>query len=163
MTIISTLAASVISLIYVGMCFGSPILSFIAQRTSSYNATIVSAGIAMLAVFTALIFECFNVNVMSICFILVGVFSAYQILAIYKVSTYVNPNFASVATALANMIIMSFGYGFHSIIGVVINYTQDDLVKAYTYGISVIPIALIIGIIGYFIVSVSKQYGKDGI
>jgi hypothetical protein len=49
-----------------------------------------------------------------------------------------------------NMIIMSFGYAFHSVIGSVIDfYGGLDETKALVYGIGVIPITLSVGIIGF--------------
>ena len=52
---------------------------------------------------------------------LVGICCAYQILAIYKASTYVREEVAGLTTAVANMIIMIFGYAFHATIGAVVN------------------------------------------
>lgn len=83
---------------------------------------------------------------------MVGVCSAYQILAIYKASTYVPEQIAGITTAVANMIIMSFGYAFHTTIGVVVNsFGGIKVASAFIYGLGIIPITLGVAVIGFFI------------
>ena len=78
---------------------------------------------------------------MTISFLIVGVCCAYQIIAIYKASTYVPEYVSGLTTAVANMIIMSFGYIFHTIMGLVVNaYGGVDTAQSFVYGISVIPL-----------------------
>lgn len=138
------------SMIFIGMCFGAPVLSYIAEKTDSYLGAIIGAGIFMCAVFAALVAGIFTVDSMMVSFILVGVSCAYQIIAIYKASTYVPEHVAGLTTAVANMIIMSFGYALHTIIGLVVNaYSAASGALAYTYGVSVIPVTLLIGVVGF--------------
>ncbi|MCP3659712.1 MAG: MFS transporter [Bacteroidetes bacterium] len=145
----STLAATLCSMIYVGMCFGAPFLGLIAEKTKSYIGTIVACGIIMAIVFIALILFDLPIQIIGTGFVLVGFCCAYQIIAIYQISTYVNKNIVGLTTALANMIIMIFGYAFHSLIGVTINIMGGvNSPKAFLFAISIIPIALLIGIFG---------------
>ena len=145
-----TVAASLPSMIFIGMCFGAPVLSLIAEKVGSYVATIIGAGILMLACFTLLLVWPLSVGVISVSFVLVGVCCAYQILAIYKASTYVREEVAGLTTAVANMIIMIFGYAFHTIIGLVVNAMGGPNVsEALVYGIAVIPVALFLGTSGF--------------
>ncbi len=136
------------SMIFIGMCFGAPILGIIAEKTGRYIGSIIGAGIIMLAIFIALVSGILTVSTITLSFILVGICSAYQILAIYKVSTYVPESVTGLTNAVANMIIMSFGYGFHSVIGFIINKFGS-----YTYGICIIPVTLAIGVTGFTIFS----------
>jgi len=146
------------SLIYVGMCFGGPALGFITEKTGRYLDSIIGAGIVMLTVFIALIAGLLSTSAMTIGFVLVGISCFYQVLAIYKASTYVPENVAGLATAVANMIIMSFGYVFHTIIGLVIDVSVEaGVTKAFAYGISVIPITLGVGVIGFLILSYQEK------
>ena len=139
------------SMIFIGMCFGAPVLSIIAEKTGNYIGSIIGAGVFMLATFIALIAKMLTTSSIIISFILVGVCSAYQILAIYKASTYVPKNVAGLTTAVANMIIMTFGYVFHSSIGFVVNaYSGVSQVQSFIYGVGIIPLTLGIGIIGFF-------------
>ncbi|KTD25209.1 MFS transporter [Legionella maceachernii] len=146
-----TLASYLPSMIFIGMCFGAPVLSFIAEKTNNYLGVIIGAGIAMMLVFLALISKQFTANTMALSFILVGVCSAYQILAIYKASTYLPEQVAGITTAIANMIIMSFGYAFHTSIGFLIHtFGGSGVSSAFIYGLSVIPLTLAIAVIGFF-------------
>ncbi|KTD36060.1 major facilitator family transporter [Legionella nautarum] len=153
-----TLASYLPSMIFIGMCFGAPVLSFIAEKANNYLAVIIGAGIAMMLVFLALISQQLTVNTMAIGFILVGVCSAYQILAIYKASTYLPESVAGITTAIANMIIMSFGYAFHTTIGLLINtFGGPSLSSAFIYGLSVIPLTLALAVIGFFALSYQER------
>ncbi|HEV8050945.1 MAG TPA: hypothetical protein VGP47_00505, partial [Parachlamydiaceae bacterium] len=85
-----------------------------------------------------------------ISFVIVGICCAYQILAIYQASVYVREEVAGLTTAVANMIIMIFGYAFHTAIGTVVNAMGGpNAPDAMNYGLTVIPIALGIGTIGF--------------
>lgn len=153
-----TVAASLPSMIFIGMCFGAPVLSLIAEKVGNYLATIIGAGIVMAASFILLL----NVNlptaIISLCFVLVGVCCAYQILAIYKASTYVREEVAGLTTAVANMIIMIFGYIFHTTMGNIINMMGGPTAsQALQYGIAVIPIALCIGTFGFIILLTQEK------
>lgn len=141
------------SLIFVGMCFGAPVLSFIGEKSSNYLTVIVGAGLMMLLSFVVLLSGYLTSNGMIIAFILIGTCCAYQILAIYKASTYVPEQVAGLTTAVANMIIMSFGYAFHSAIGLLINiYGGTKVSTAFIYGVAIIPICLAIAVTGFSII-----------
>lgn len=145
----NTLAASLPSMIFIGMCFGGPALSFIGERTGNYLGTIIGAAVAMSIVFWILLSGLLSPFTISVGLIIVGVSCAYQILAIYKASTYVHESVAGLTTAVANMIIMIFGYGFHATIGFVIKAAGGPSAhNAYVYGIAVIPITLVLSVIG---------------
>ena len=146
----STLAASMPSMIYIGMCFGSPVLSLIADKAGNYLVTIIGAGVTMAACFSLILFSQLSPGALSLGLVLMGVCCAYQILAIYKASTYVRLEVAGLTTAVANMIIMIFGYAFHAIIGGTINMLGGATeAQPLVYGLSVIPIALCIGVCGF--------------
>ncbi|MGB4191501.1 MAG: MFS transporter [Rickettsiales bacterium] len=154
----NNVASSLPSMIFIGMCFGAPVLSLIAEKTNNYIGTIVFAGIAMAAIFTILIFNKLSTNAISFSFIIVGICCAYQILAIYKASTYVADNVVGLTTAIANMIIMIFGYFFHSIIGMIIKiYSTESSSEAFIYGIGIIPVALLIGSAGFITLSYKNR------
>lgn len=153
-----TLSASLPSMIFIGMCFGAPVLSLIADKAGSYLATIIGAGIAMAVGFALLLAWHLSYSIVSVSFVIVGVCCAYQILAIYKASTYVRSEVAGLTTAVANMIIMIFGYAFHTAIGTIINALGGPTVSAALfYGVAVIPIALCLGSGGFVILLVMDK------
>lgn len=143
-------AAGLPSMIFIGMCLGSPLLSLIADRVGSYLGTIIAAGVVMTACFSFILFSQLTSGILTLSFILVGICCAYQILAIYKASTYVREEVAGLTTAVANMIIMIFGYAFHSMIGGIVNVMGGPHTsEALMYGVAVIPIALCLGTCGF--------------
>jgi predicted MFS family arabinose efflux permease len=151
------IAAGMPSMIFMGMCIGAPILNLIAEKCG-YLLTIISAGIVMSVCFFFLLSTHIDATLLGLNFGLVGVASAYQILAIYKASTYVKEEVAGLTTALANMIIMIFGYGFHTAIGGIVNHmggTQES--EALIYGVSVVPIALVLGTVGFIVLLRSEK------
>ncbi len=148
------LANSLPSMIFIGMCFGAPLLSLIAEKSGYYLGTIIGAGGLMALIFVLLVTHVLSVKSISLCFVLVGICSSYQILAIYQASSYVPPQVIGLTTAVANMIIMSFGYFFHSTIGLIIHsYPKIDPALAFTYGISVIPITLTLATLGFLVLA----------
>ena len=146
------IATSLPSMIFIGMCFGAPILSFIAEKVNSYLGTIIAAGLLMGALFFGMLMWNLSPTALSITFVLIGICCAYQILAIYQVSTYVPEKVAGLTTAVANMIIMIFGYAFHSTIGATISATGGATnPQALMYGVLVVPVALLIGTTGFIV------------
>lgn len=156
-----TLAASIPSMIFIGMCFGAPVLSLIAEKSGNNLFTIVGAGITMAISFSIMLYLHLTSSALSLTFIIVGICCAYQILAIYKASTYVREEVAGLTTAVANMIIMVFGYAFHATMGGVINAMGGPSVsQALMYGISVIPITLCLGSCGFIFLLVTDAKDK---
>lgn len=146
----STAAASLPSMIFIGMCFGAPVLTLIGEKIGGYLSTIIGAGIAMTVSFFLLLALQLSPGIISLSFVVVGICCAYQILAIYKASTYVREEVVGLTTAIANMIIMIFGYAFHSIIGIIVNAMGGpSSSQALVYGVAVIPIALCLGTMGF--------------
>lgn len=145
------------SMIYMGMCF-APLLSRIAEKSGCYLGTIAGAGIMMFGVFAMLVMGVLTENSITVGLLVVGLCCAYQILAIYKASTYVSENVAGLTTAVANMIIMSFGYAFHSVIGIVIKiFSEAGDSVSFAYGIAVIPITLAVGTAGFLLISYQER------
>jgi predicted MFS family arabinose efflux permease len=145
------LSASLPSLIFVGMCFGAPILGFLGEKTQKPLPPIIGSAVLMAAIFFALCFWRFSLAPLSVCFIIVGICSAYQVLVIYLATTFVKEELAGLTSALVNMIVMVFGYVFHSSMGAVVNLSGGPTNQgALLLGLSIIPCALILGGIGFF-------------
>jgi predicted MFS family arabinose efflux permease len=146
------------SLIFLGMCFGSPILSLIAEKTGQYSGAIIISGILMLTVFIALTASVLDVTSISVGFVLIGISCAYQIIAIYKATQYVRNEVVGMTTAVVNMVIMSFGYAFHSIIGAIVSaYGGSENPLALIYGVSFISVCLAIAVVGFSILAMNDK------
>jgi predicted MFS family arabinose efflux permease len=156
-----SLASSLPSLIFIGMCFGAPVLSLIAEKTGNHLLTIIGAGAAMALGFILLLAYPLTSGLLSLNFVIMGVCCAYQLLALYKASTYVREEIAGLTTALANMIIMVFGYVFHTTMGGIINSMGGPTTsQALIYGIGVIPVALLLGSTGFILLWVREKKDK---
>ncbi len=158
----NSLATSLPSMIFLGMCFGAPILNWIAEKIKSHLAAIVGAGILMSLCFGLLLCTTLRPSVITFNFIVVGACCAYQILAIYKASTYVREQVAGLTVAIANMIIMIFGYAFHSAIGYIVNLMGGPNTSAALFcGISIIPIGLVLGLFGFSSLWIQERIVKN--
>ena len=155
------LAASLPSMIFIGMCFGAPVLSLVADKSGNYLATIIGAGLTMAVSFSFLLAWHLSSGAVSFSFVLVGICCAYQILAIYKASTFVREQVAGLTTAVANMIIMIFGYAFHTAIGMTVSAMGGPTSsQALFYGVAVIPVALSLGTIGFVVLFIKEKAQK---
>lgn len=144
----NTAAASLPSMIFTGMCFGGPILGFIGEKIG-HLTTVLFSAVVMMGLFILMLVGDVSMPILRISLIVIGIACAYQILAIYAASTFVDESVAGLTTAVANMIIMIFGYAFHSVMGLVIKSCGGtSSVEALQYGVSVIPIALFISTLG---------------
>ena len=148
------------SLILLGLAIGAPILGLIAERTEAYYRLIIISGIVMCVGFVLIFMQVASPTILVLLFIIIGIFSSYQTLIIHKSCTLVPENFVGLTTACANMVIMIFGYFFHTIIGKLIEirsinglYTFNSLVS----GISIIPICLFIASCAFIYISIKDQ------
>ena len=139
---------------YIGMGFGAPLLSNIAERTNSHLKVIISSAIIMLLSFTLFMTIKLPIYVIFPVMFLIGMCSSYQILAIYKATTFVKSNIVGLTTTFANMMIMLFGYFFHSVIGYLVDiFGGSNSQEALTIGISTIPLSLLVAAIGFILIS----------
>ena len=153
-----TVATSLPPLIYFGMCVGSPLLAAIAEKFKAYYEVTIGCAVIMAVIFLTFILCRPSATVIGVIFFIIGLLSAYQVLAIYMNSKNTDERYSGLVTALTNMIIMAFGSFFHFIISRVMNIFWDGKVVdnlavyepiSYVYGIMVIPITLIIAFIGF--------------
>jgi MFS family permease len=159
-------AASLPSLIFLGMCFGGPILSLIAEFSGSHLLVMLFSALAMGGGFTLLLSGILTPFYVSVLFVVIGICCAYQILALDQVSKQVEPRQTGMATALANMIIMIFGYLFHGAIGKVVAVFSEPTQfvasnAALMKGVAVIPTGLFIGAMGVLWVIQSRVPSRN--
>ncbi len=152
--------------IFFGMLIGSPLLSYVADKTKAYYALIILCAFGMAFDFIFLLMGWGTVFTLSLVFWSVGVLCSYQILVIYKATTYVKSNLVGLSTAIANMIIMPFGYVYHTGIGEVMNLFGDERAlgdigdygkDAFAAAIGLIPLGLCVGGFGFILVVLSER------
>jgi hypothetical protein len=143
------IAASLPSLIFLGMCFGGPILCYLAERKNRHLEVVLGSAFVMAIIFSAMLLTRLNTSLLAGLFLIVGMCCAYQILIIYKVSTLVGSGLVGIASSAANMIIMIFGYVFHSSIGQIVGrFGGYENTKSLSIGIMIIPISLSVSAFG---------------
>ncbi len=146
----SNVAAGLSSTLFLGTCFGSVLLSYIAARINNDSLTIFMIGCVMAIGFIILLLGVGNVATLSITLAIIGGCCTYQTYAIFKASTYVSERAVGLTTAVANMIIMLFGYAFHTTLGILINANGGSAsASALKSGIAIIPIGLVLGALGF--------------
>lgn len=168
-------AAFLPSLIFLGMCIGAPLLGSLVEKVGGYYKLLIASGFIMFVIFVAILLGMGNTALLSVGFISLGIFSAYQILAIFKATTYVRQELIGITTAWSNMMIMVFGYLFHSSISLMIHYfwdgtmiTNPDTLRmvplynatAYQAGLTIIPVGLLCGAMGFL--RLYRQEKKKG-
>lgn len=151
-------ANSIVATILTGMCIGSIIVPYIAEKARSYYGTTMTSGIIMACCFGVLLTGMGNIPVLYMISLIIGICSAYQVVIISHISTYVKESLSGMAAAVSNMIVMSFGYVFHKLIAYIIEHNSQvklvDSMATYGYndyikGIAVIPAAMIIAVCGF--------------
>lgn len=154
-----TIAAGLPSWIFFGMCFGGVFLSLVAKRVKNDMLVVFFCGLIMMLAFLGIITQTIPTSPLLLkgVFFVIGLMCAYQILAIANVSLHVKPQFAGLTSAVANMIIMIFGYLFHSGIGIILHQFNNSMF----YAISIIPAALFIACIGFGILSMSHSQRRQ--
>ncbi|MDC0865033.1 MFS transporter [Rickettsiaceae bacterium] len=150
-----------IASISLGMCVGCIILPYISDKTRMHFGVTMLSGFVMLICFIHMLTGDATVNSLYCACFIVGVFSAYQIVIIPKIVTFVSEERSGLAGSVANMIIMTFGLLFHKSIGVSLNVLDNggstvSGIKtyssyAYTASVSIIPIAIAIALVGFIL------------
>lgn len=159
-------ASTLPSFVFLGMCFGAPLLSYWASKSKAYYQIIILSAGLMLAGFLGLMMATIPAGYLSAILFLIGFLCGYQILVIYKASSYVPETLVGLTTACANMIIMIFGYFFHTIIGRTMDFFWSGTMEAgrrlysseaFLSGLSIIPITLAIAAVGFIWIFFSEK------
>ncbi len=147
------------SLIFFGMCFGSPFLAYIGERTRRYTFIVQVSALLMGICFIALLATTLPLWGIQASFFLVGILSAYQVLVMHINSMRVDSKYSGIVTAVTNMVIMSFGYVFHHLIGRIMNtyWAGENVdgirvypIEAYDNGLMIIPLGLFLAFLGFY-------------
>jgi predicted MFS family arabinose efflux permease len=163
-------STTITSFVYVGMCFGGPILTLTATALRSTNFTIFLTGILTVAVFAILFYipaQYFNFISSAAVMFFLGILCCYQVLVFIAVSNAVDKNSTGLAIAVANCVNMSFGHFFHTIIGSAFESSWDRAVTDYgsplythenfIYALAIIPICCFIGQFGFALLEIKSK------
>ncbi len=114
------------SMIFIGMAIGTSLVGYVTAKTQKYYDIITISAVGMILCFFIILHSKITCNIMVYTtLILIGIFSAYQITLLSKVGIIASARLVAMTTAIANMIIMSFGSIFHAAIGHIVNYYSN--------------------------------------
>lgn len=150
------------SMIFFGFCFGAPLLGYVGEKYKKpYTIMILTALLMGMIYVGLLMFKTTNITLLYAVMITIGVLCAYQIFMIFINTRVVKPHLVGISSSFTNMVVMSFGVVFHSVIGWIMvknwdGYTLNDVPvyseQAYIYGLAIIPIALLISFVGFMMI-----------
>lgn len=159
-------ATALPSLVFFGMCVGCALIGTVEKYVRSLTDAILLCSFVMLGGFVSVLILDLSVLVMGVLLFIVGLFCAYQLFVINKACQYVDEDHIAITTAYANMVIMVFGYVFHTSIGSILQAFWDGTVQdgvriygaeAFKYGMATIPAGLMIGAMGYLFIRVAEK------
>ncbi len=149
-------AASLTSFIFIGMIFGGPILTFIAQKYNAYYSIAFLCGLLMSICFVLVIFykQYFGFYTIMITMFIVGICCCYQVL-VFTIGALIMPvSLTGVTIAFLNCINMLGGSFFHTVIGRTLDFMwlgqeENDVrvydLNSYSIAISIIPLFCLVG------------------
>ncbi|WP_226988823.1 MFS transporter [Anaplasma phagocytophilum] len=158
------------STVFVGSCLGSLAFSFMLNRSvDGFKIIIYCGGFTVLAFGLMLMGHCGTGISAFVLLLIIGISSAYQLVTVCQAISYVGPESVALATAVSNMIIMVFGYFFHTAIAAIVNaywdgamsdghaiYGSDVLVKS----MAVVPLGALIGMLGVWIFKLREKQAE---
>ena len=160
-----TIADSLTLSILFGMFIGCIILPYIADKTRLYLGVTLASGTGMIVCFVYILSGSANEKSLYYICLITGIFCAYQVVIISKIATYVSEERSGMAAAVANMIIMTFGWVFHNAIGISLDKSWDGVLvnglksyspDAFVTSISIIPIMISLAVVGFTMMGISN-------
>ncbi len=148
-------AASLVSFIFVGMLFGGPVLAFLSKKTGNYWV-IGACGTGLALAFLLLLSNTLTSNwSLSILFFTIGIMCCYQVIVFAAGSTLVLPQQLGVTVAFLNCINMLGGSFFHTLIGKIMDFSQNPVVhqdgvrqyslEHFQHALSIVPLCALAG------------------
>lgn len=158
-----TVAASMTSMIYIGIAVGSPLITYLSDRLQNRTLFMKGGALFSFVIYLAVIYlPHVPVSVMYVLLFMGGVSFAGQILSFVFVAQAVPLYASGVAISLTNMIVMSSGVIFEPLIGKLLSahntLTVDKSllpyypVSDYQLALSAIPISLAFAFILAFVI-----------
>jgi predicted MFS family arabinose efflux permease len=167
----ATQSTTITSFVYVGMCFGGPVLALAAGLLRSANLMIFLTGVLTIAIFIILFYLPPLSFIMSaVLMFTLGILCCYQVLVFTVVSSQVEASSAGLAIAVTNCINMSFGHFFHTTIGNAFQASWDGSLSEtgnalynidnFIYALAIIPICCFIGQFGFAFLAIKGRHSN---
>ncbi|WP_174133304.1 MFS transporter [Wolbachia endosymbiont of Atemnus politus] len=153
------LASLLPSLVFIGFGVGAFFLAYLLEKyPNKHYEVIIACSFAMITSFLLLFTQVGGLYVVLPALLVIGFASGYQIVTLYKALSYVNNNLIGLTTAVSNMIVMVFGYLFHTGIAKIVDLYWDRAViqgnpiygtKLLIEAMSIIPVCLLLAVFGF--------------
>lgn len=161
-------STTITSFVYIGMCFGGPVLTIFSEFFKSSYFMIFLTGLFTIVIFLILFYSStISFFSASALMFLLGIFCCYQVLVFNITGNLVHKNHGAIAIAIVNCINMSFGHLFHKAISILIEYNWDGVLNDsglpiynrgdFIMGIGIIPVACFSGMLGFIYLSLKTR------
>lgn len=157
------------SIIYSGMVFGGPLIALILERYKSYSKLIALSGIIMALSSLAIMYLKPGFAGVAIFLILIGFFSAYQVLVFGMVTERTPQWLGGTMIGIVNMINMISGIAYPILFGNLLEFFWDGrtiggvpFYGEYAFNMSMMSLfaGLIIGAAGFYFIKYDRKYSK---
>ena len=159
-----------VSFIFLGMCFGAPLLSYLSEKYNSHYLITSICALLMASLFLVLIyFSHLPYQLLLSMFFLIGILCCYQVVIFTIVSNLVPKHNIGIATAIVNTVNMAFGSLFHLTIGSVLDsqwlghLADGNKIYhkfAFANALAIIPAASIMGFVGLILLKYIRLDAK---
>ena len=147
-----TLAASVVSAMFVGAAIGSPAFAFLSDYLKRRKLPMLIGTIVTTLVWLVIFLGDFSLSWLYGLFFIAGFAYTAKVLTFASIVESMPINMSGVSLAFVNMIVMTTGIIFHPVIGFLIDYHWDGQMTAsgipaytvedYRFALMTIPICL---------------------
>jgi predicted MFS family arabinose efflux permease len=149
------------SCVYMGMCFGGPLLAYVNKYFKQVTKLIALTGMLTCGIFIVFFNFQISFNFITFLMFLMGILCCYQLLVFIFVEHFVDKSLIGATIAIINCINMSFGWLFHKLIAMLLFYqgyesmNENNLAiyssDSYYVALSVVPILGFLGSIGFLV------------
>lgn len=166
-----TLAASVVSAMFIGAAIGSPVFAFLSDYLKKRKLPMLIGSVVTTLVWLTIFLGDFSLNWLYILFFIAGFAYTAKVLTFASIVESMPINMSGVSLAFVNMVVMTTGIIFHPVIGFLIDYHWDGQVTAsgipaytmenYRFALMIIPICLAMSaIVLWFMKETHPEYKK---
>jgi predicted MFS family arabinose efflux permease len=157
-------ASLVTSMIFLGMLFGGPVLTYFAEKSDCYYKVTAMCGILISCIFVLMLTGSHWIDYKLLCILMFinGILCCYQVLVFTIGNKLVGAAMVGITVAFLNCINMLGGSFFHTTIGVLMDLFWDGSVEngiriygesAYNSALFAIPIASILGALFFLLLN----------
>lgn len=156
----STLAANVMSTVFLGLAVGCPINGYISKRYGHEREAMMICSLICACLMAAIIFVKVSVPMLYVMFFVVGLMCSVYVQCFTVVGQSVSVEIQATSMAVTNMLVMSSAPLLQIFIGGILDaHSFGYAVSAhqnYQFALSVLPIGMLIGFVLCFLIKIPE-------